>query len=131
VNWPRSLPGVSTSDPTAKRQGTMPPPGNTHDWIRTTLGSVPEVEARGILGENAIEFYGLDRALLEKTAKQVGPLYHELFTDRPVDPKLIRHFEFRAGINKPVNFKLDQMNQAFEEDRAGAAEALTAAGKSG
>jgi len=68
---------------------------------------------------------------LEKTAKRVGALYHELFTDRPVGPKLFRHFEFRAGINKPVNFKLDQMNQALEEDRAGAAEALTAAGKSG
>lgn len=42
-------------------EGTWP---NTHDWIRATLGEVPEVEARAILGENAIEFYGLDRALL-------------------------------------------------------------------
>ncbi|MGD1575575.1 hypothetical protein ACP6C6_32940, partial [Mycolicibacterium septicum] len=97
---------------------------------RATLGSVPEVEARAILGENAIEFYGLDRALLEKTAKRVGPLPAELFTGQPVDPKLIRHFEFRAGINKPVNFNVDQMSQAFEEDRTGAYQALTAAGTS-
>jgi predicted TIM-barrel fold metal-dependent hydrolase len=102
-------------------EGTWP---NTHDWIRATLGSVPEVEARAILGENAIEFYGLDRALLEKTAKRVGPLYGELFNGQRVDQKLIRHFEFRAGINKPVNFKVDQMDQAFAEDRAGAAAAL-------
>jgi predicted TIM-barrel fold metal-dependent hydrolase len=108
-------------------EGTWP---NTHDWIRTTLGSVPEVEARAILGENAIDFYGLDRALLEKTAKRVGPLPGELFNSQPVDPKLIRHFEFRAGINKPVNFNVDQMNQAFEEDRAGATKALAATGKS-
>ncbi|OMC38415.1 hypothetical protein A5742_07225 [Mycolicibacterium fortuitum] len=107
-------------------EGTWP---NTHDWIRTTLGSVPETEARAILGENAIEFYGLDRALLEKTAKRVGPLYTELFNDQPVDPKLIRHFEFRAGINKPVNFNVDQMSQAFEEDRTRATEALAATGK--
>jgi len=102
-------------------EGTWP---NTHDWIRATLGSVPEVEARAILGENVIEFYGLDRALLEKTAKRVGPLYGELFNGQPVDQKLIRHFEFRAGINKPVNFKVDQMDQAVAEDRAGAAAAL-------
>jgi predicted TIM-barrel fold metal-dependent hydrolase len=105
-------------------EGTWP---NTHDWVRTTLGSVPEVEARAILGENAIDFYGLDRPLLEKTAKRVGPLYSELFNGRPVDPRLIRHFEFRAGINKPVNFNVDQMNAAFEEDCAGASTALAAA----
>lgn len=108
-------------------EGTWP---NTHDWIRTTLGSVPEVEARAILGENAIEFYGLDRALLEKAAKRVGPLPGELFNGEPVDPKLIRHFEFRAGINKPVNFNVEQMSQAFEEDRTGATRALAAAGNS-
>lgn len=105
-------------------EGTWP---NTHDWIRTTLGEIPEDEARGILGENAIDFYGLDRALLEKTAKRVGPLPAELFNGQPVDPKLIRHFEFRAGINKPVNFDVEQMRQAFEEDRAGAEGALAAA----
>lgn len=99
-------------------EGTWP---NTHDWIRTTLGDIPEAESRAILGENAIDFYGLDRALLEREAKRVGPLPDELFTDQPVDPKLIRHFEFRAGINKPVSFNTDQMDQAFEEDRTGAA----------
>lgn len=107
-------------------EGTWP---NTHDWIRTTLGAVPEAEVRAILGENAIEFYGLDRALLEKTAKRVGPLPGELFNGQPVDPKLIRHFEFRAGINKPVNFDVVQMDKAFEEDRAGATRALAAAAK--
>lgn len=102
-------------------EGTWP---NTHDWIRATLGDVPEDEARAILGENAIEFYGLDRELLEKTAKRVGPLYSELFNGQPVDPQLIRHFEFRAGINKPVSFPVDKMDQAVAEDRAGAASAL-------
>ena len=38
---------------------------------------------------------------------------------RPPDRELVRHFEFRAGINKPVNFNLEQISQAFEEDRAG------------
>ena len=102
-------------------EGTWP---NTHDWIRATLGEVPEVEARAILGENAIEFYGLDRALLEKTAKRVGPLYSELFNGQPVDQTLIRHFEFRAGINKPVSFPVDKMDETVAADRAGAAAAL-------
>ena len=50
-------------------EGTWP---NTQDWIRTTLGAIPETEARMILGENAIEFYGLDRELLERTARHRG-----------------------------------------------------------
>lgn len=107
-------------------EGTWP---NTHDFIRTTLGAVPEAEARAILGENAIDFYDLDRALLEKTAKRIGPLPGELFDGRTVDPKLVKHFEFRAGINKPVNFDEAQVTQMFEEDRAGAV--LCATGKSG
>lgn len=105
-------------------EGTWP---NTHDWVRATLGEVPENEARAILGENAIEFYGLDRPLLEKTAKRVGPLYHELFNGAPVDRQLIRHFEFRAGINKPVSFPVDKMDQTVAADRAGAAAALASA----
>lgn len=102
-------------------EGTWP---NTQDWIRRTLGGIPEGEARAILGENAIEFYGLDRALLERTAKRVGPLASELFTGVPVDPRLVRHFEFRAGLNKDVNFDEAQMTEAFEADRAGALGAL-------
>lgn len=71
----------------------------------------------------------LDSALLEKTAKRVGPLPGELFNGWPADRKLVKHFEFRAGINKPVNFNLEQMSQAFEEDRAGATTALAISGK--
>ncbi|MBO0854283.1 MAG: amidohydrolase family protein [Nocardia sp.] len=107
-------------------EGTWP---NTHDWIRQTLGGIPENEARAILGENCIDFYGLDRPLLEKHAKRVGPLVGELFDGRQLDPKLVKHFEFRAGIGKSVNFDEAQMTEAFENDRAGATQALAASGK--
>lgn len=102
-------------------EGTWP---NTHDFIRTTLGGIPENEARAILADNVIDFYGLDRELLERTAKRIGPLPGELFDGRTVDPKLVKHFEFRAGIDKLANFNQEQMEQAFEEDRSGAVAAL-------
>lgn len=98
---------------------------NTQDWIRVTLGSIPEVEARGILGENAIKFYGLDRALLEKTAKRIGPLPGEIFGEHHVDPRIIQHFSFRAGIDKPINLHSERLAEVFEIDRTGA---LTANG---
>jgi predicted TIM-barrel fold metal-dependent hydrolase len=98
-------------------EGSWP---NTHDWIRATLGSVPESEARQILGENAINFYGLDWPLLTKTAKRIGPLPSDLFGHHVVDRELIRHFEYRAGIDKLADVKEDRLAQTVEEDRAGA-----------
>lgn len=94
---------------------------NTKDYIRATLDDIPVEEARAILGENAINFYGLDRALLEKTAKRIGPLPSEILGGgHRVDPRLLRHFEFSTGIHKPVEFDEERVNRVFLEDRAAA-----------
>lgn len=100
---------------------------NTHDYIRATMDSIPVEEARAILGENAIEFYGLDRALLEKTAKRIGPLPGEILGGgHHVDPAIIRHFEWRTGIDKPVSFDERRTNEAFMQDRDAALSASSA-----
>ena len=48
-------------------------PGTT-DYLRATLGAagVPATDARRMLGENAIETFGFDRAALRKVADEVG-----------------------------------------------------------
>ncbi|MEY2453681.1 MAG: hypothetical protein QOD92_3255 [Acidimicrobiaceae bacterium] len=99
-------------------EGTWP---NTLDWLRTTLGDVPELEARKILGENAIEFYGLDRELLEKTARRVGPFPDDVLGGHHVvDPQILKHFIFRAGINKPPSYDEGRLALAVDEDEHGA-----------
>jgi predicted TIM-barrel fold metal-dependent hydrolase len=93
---------------------------NTLDWLRTLFGDVPEFEARKIMGENAIEFYGLDRELLERTARRVGPYPSELFGNHEIDPKLLRHFNYRAGIDKPAQVEEERLAEAFGEDERAA-----------
>jgi predicted TIM-barrel fold metal-dependent hydrolase len=81
-------------------EGTWP---NTADWIRATFAGVPEDEARLILGENAIECFGLDRDKLATLAAKIGPKPEDLLGDFDVDPALIEHFHFRSGYSAPAN----------------------------
>jgi predicted TIM-barrel fold metal-dependent hydrolase len=57
-------------------EGTWP---KTGEYLRTTFSGIPEIEGRKILGDNAVAFYGLDRARLQAVADQIGPgpeLFH-------------------------------------------------------
>ena len=51
-------------------EGTWP---NTENKLRETFHDVEEGEIRNMLGENAIDVFGFDRALMEKTAARIGP----------------------------------------------------------
>ncbi len=51
-------------------EGTWP---HTRWWVNERFRDVPEVEARAILGETALDVYGLDRAALEQLADEIGP----------------------------------------------------------
>ncbi len=51
-------------------EGTWP---NTTEWLKDALIGVPEDEARLMLGENAIRFFGLDGPKLIRIAERVGP----------------------------------------------------------
>jgi predicted TIM-barrel fold metal-dependent hydrolase len=99
-------------------EGTWP---NTHQWIHTTLSRIPRAEARQILGENAIEFYDLDRELLDKAARRVGPYPEDLFGEGfPEDRRVVNHFSYRAGINKQPSFDEAVLAEMVDEDEKGA-----------
>jgi predicted TIM-barrel fold metal-dependent hydrolase len=50
-------------------EGTWP---RTYDWVRATLGGIPETEQRKILGANAARLYGFDVEMLDPIAQRVG-----------------------------------------------------------
>jgi predicted TIM-barrel fold metal-dependent hydrolase len=51
-------------------EGTWP---HTRERLRDAFGGVPEAEVARMLGTNAIECYGFDRARLEAVAARIGP----------------------------------------------------------
>jgi predicted TIM-barrel fold metal-dependent hydrolase len=51
-------------------EGSWP---NTAQYLKDTFADFPESDGRKILGENAVEFYGLDRQRLRAVADQIGP----------------------------------------------------------
>ena len=51
-------------------EGTWP---NTTAAMKTTFAGVPEPELRAMLGENAMQVYGFDRAALAVHARRIGP----------------------------------------------------------
>lgn len=51
---------------------------NSRQSIAAAVADVPADEARNILGLNAIEFYGFDRAILDPVAERIGPEASEI-----------------------------------------------------
>jgi predicted TIM-barrel fold metal-dependent hydrolase len=95
-------------------EGTWP---NTHDWIRAAFAGVPLSEARLMIGENAIEWFGLDRKKLEKIAAQIGPAPETLIGDHHVRGELINHFHARGGYLKPpLRFNEAEFKQLLGND---------------
>lgn len=94
-------------------EGTWP---NTLDFLRVVLKEVPLEDVRGILGENAIAFYGLDRGMLQEVAAKVGPLPGAVLGDHEVDPRIIDHFDKRNGLRKNPTFDSDWLAATFSAD---------------
>jgi predicted TIM-barrel fold metal-dependent hydrolase len=78
-------------------EGTWP---NTDDYLRALFAGVPERDIRMILGENAIDFLGLDRAKLAATAERVGRSIDQIAGGPEIDPALLAHLADRTGILK-------------------------------
>jgi predicted TIM-barrel fold metal-dependent hydrolase len=96
-------------------EGTWP---NTLDWIRTTLGDLPETEARLILGDNAIRCYGLDRHKLQGVAARIGlEPAAVLGKHAAIDGRVIAHWEERSGYEQPPeNVDLVKLGKAVNAD---------------
>jgi hypothetical protein len=97
-------------------EGTWP---NTKEWLRLVLQGVPEVEARLILGENAIAFFGLDRAQAVREAERIGPAPDDILGDFVIDPRLIANFSDRSGYGRPPeNVDTEYLEELIAEDEA-------------
>jgi len=92
---------------------------NTLDWLRHAFHDVPEPELRAILGGNAIRFYGLPEAALDRVAAAIGPRAGDILGDHPVDEALVQHFQKRAGYLRTADpVWEDEIDEALVPDIA-------------
>jgi predicted TIM-barrel fold metal-dependent hydrolase len=80
-------------------EGTWP---NTHNWIRAAFAGVPEDEARLILGENAVDWFGFDRDKLAKIAARIGPRPEDLLGEHQVPREKLEYFQLTSNFNRPL-----------------------------
>ena len=100
-------------------EGTWP---NTRDFLRDAFAGVPEHDLRLMLGENAINFFGLDRDRLTEIAKRIGPTVEDITGEAPdVRPELIESFDQRGGYLKPPegDAKISMVDELLQEDLVG------------
>jgi hypothetical protein len=94
---------------------------NTRDWLRLAFEGVPADDARSMLGENAIRFFGLDRQRLVDIAKRIGPDIDDIVAGTwDVRPELLESFQQRGGFFKPAegDAKLPVVDQLLQPDLA-------------
>ncbi len=99
-------------------EGTWP---NTPDWLRSAFAGVPETELRAMLGENAIAYFGLDRASLRVVADKVGPSVRDVAgPGDPVDSDLIAIFDGRGGFLRPAenDTRISEIAPMLDDDLA-------------
>jgi predicted TIM-barrel fold metal-dependent hydrolase len=97
-------------------EGTWP---NTTDFLRDAFAGVPEHEVRLMLGENLIQFLGLDRARLVEIADRIGPAVADITGGAAdVRPELIDSFAARSGYLKPAEggARLDAVDEMLRSD---------------
>jgi hypothetical protein len=91
---------------------------NSRSWIRDAFAGIPEADARRILADNAIEWYGFDRAALEAVAARIGaPTTSVLGSTSPVDEDLLATFDYRAAYRRPAeDVDLGLLARSVDED---------------
>ena len=76
---------------------------HTRQWLQDAFHGVPEAELRGMLGENAIRFFSLDRDRLGEIARRIGPSVAEINAgELPIRQDLMDNFDARGGYHKPA-----------------------------
>lgn len=100
-------------------EGTWP---NTLPYLRIVLDDVNEDDARRILGENAVDTYGLDREYLRGLAARVGFMPSDVLGRAAnVDPRLVEYFVSHNGLAKSAKLDLEFVADSLAEDIAYAA----------
>jgi predicted TIM-barrel fold metal-dependent hydrolase len=73
----------------------------TKSFLADAFFGVPEDEARLMLGENGIRFFGLDRDRLAQIAKRIGPTIEEIIGGDSMAQDLLDRFSNSSGYLKP------------------------------
>jgi predicted TIM-barrel fold metal-dependent hydrolase len=96
-------------------EGTWP---HTKQWLQDAFAGVPENELRLMLGENAIRFFGLDRARLAEYAKRIGFTVDEILGGHEVRSDLVDSFALRGGYLKPAErrARIDEVDDLLQKD---------------
>jgi hypothetical protein len=100
-------------------EGTWP---HTRQWLNDACAGLPDDDVRRLLGENAIDFFGLDRAPLAAVAERIGPRLADINGRAPDLPEaLVKNFSRRGGYLKPIegDRQLAAVATLVEEDLAG------------
>jgi predicted TIM-barrel fold metal-dependent hydrolase len=96
-------------------EGTWP---HTRQWLQDAFRGVPEDELRLMLGENAIRFFGLDRARLREYAERIGLRVSDVLGDHTVAPEVLESFALRGGYLKPAerDARIGEVDDLLQED---------------
>jgi predicted TIM-barrel fold metal-dependent hydrolase len=92
----------------------------TKYFLRDAFRGVPDDEARAMLGDNGIRFFGLDRNRLADIAKRVGPKIEEITGGGEVPQELIERFANSSGYLKPYegDERIAAVDKVLVEDLA-------------
>jgi predicted TIM-barrel fold metal-dependent hydrolase len=92
----------------------------TEYFHRDAFAGVPDDEARKMLGENGIRFFGLDRDRLSTIAKRIGPKIEDITGGGEVPQELIDRFEGSSGYLKPYegDEKISDIDKLLKDDLA-------------
>jgi hypothetical protein len=103
-------------------EGTWP---KTPEWLRDAFAGVPEAEARLMLGENAIRFFGLDHDTLAAIADKIGPTLDDITGGAAVRDEILEFFDMKSGYRKPAEggSRLDAVEAMLGTDVAAASTA--------
>jgi predicted TIM-barrel fold metal-dependent hydrolase len=93
---------------------------HTKYFLSDAFAGVPDDEARAMLGENGIRFFGLDRDRLATIAKRIGPKIEEITGGGAMPDDLVQRFSDSSGYLKPYegDEKLDDLDKVLGEDLA-------------
>jgi predicted TIM-barrel fold metal-dependent hydrolase len=97
-------------------EGTWP---NTLDYLRDLFAGAPDYDVRRILGQNAIDFFGLDASTIDRIAERVGPDIDSVTSSSGhLSPALIGHFNDRSGYLKPPEggTRLGELDELLRSD---------------
>ena len=92
----------------------------TKSYLADAFQGVPEDEARKMIGENGIRFFGLDRDRLAAIAKRIGPSIDEIIAGPSMTEDQYERFSASSGYLKPYegDERIAAVDEVLKDDLA-------------